>query len=130
MARILLIEDDDAIRPLLEGNLTREGHTVTLARNGREGVERYQPGAFDLVITDLVMPEMEGIEVLRTLHGRDPALRAIAMSGGGQFGAAETYLRLAALLGAGKVLAKPFTREQFLTAVNEALGAQPPRRDQ
>jgi DNA-binding NtrC family response regulator len=122
MARILLIEDDNSIRPLLQENLQREGHTVTAASNGREGVDLFSPGAFDLVITDLVMPEKEGIEVLQDLHAREPSLKALAMSGGGTFGAAETYLRLATLLGAGKVLAKPFTRVQFIAAVNEALG--------
>jgi DNA-binding NtrC family response regulator len=121
MARILLIEDDDSIRLLLRENLARDGHEVTTASNGREGLERYSPGAYDLVITDLIMPEMEGIEVLQDLRTRDPMVKALAMSGGGQFGAAETYLRLASLLGAGKILAKPFTRDQFLAAVNEAL---------
>jgi DNA-binding NtrC family response regulator len=126
MARILLIEDDESIRMLLRENLARDGHAVTTAANGREGLERYRPGAFDLVITDLIMPEKEGIEVLQDLRVRDPGMKAIAMSGGGQFGAADTYLRLATLLGAGKVLAKPFTRDQFLAAVNEALGAAAP----
>jgi DNA-binding NtrC family response regulator len=125
MAHILLIEDDASIRPLLQENLTRAGHTVTPASNGREGVALFRPGVFDLVITDLVMPEKEGIEVLQDLRLQEPSLKAIAMSGGGQFGAAETYLRLASLLGAGKVLAKPFTREQFLSAVDETLGGQP-----
>lgn len=122
MARILLIEDDEAIRMLLRENLTRAGHEVTTASNGREGLEMHRPGAFDLVVTDLVMPEKEGIEVLQDLKVKDPKLKALAMSGGGQFGAAETYLRLASLLGAGKVLAKPFTRDQFLAAVDETLG--------
>ncbi len=121
MARILLIEDDESIRTLLQENLVRAGHEVTMAANGREGLERHKPGAFDLVITDLIMPEKEGIEVLQDLRVRDPQMKALAMSGGGQFGAAETYLRLASLLGAGQVLAKPFTRDQFLAAVNEAL---------
>lgn len=122
MARILLIEDDEAIRTLLREYLAREGHEVTTASNGREGLEMFRPGGFDLVITDLIMPEMEGIEVLQELRQRDTKIPALAMSGGGQFGAAETYLRLAALLGAGRVLAKPFTREQFLAGVNDALG--------
>ena len=126
MARILLIEDDEAIRTLLRENLAREGHEVTTAANGSEGLRLYRPGGFDLVITDLIMPEKEGIEVLQDLRAKDPNLKALAMSGGGQFGAAETYLRLASLLGAGKVLAKPFTRAAFLAAVNEALDAPPP----
>ena len=126
MGRILLIEDDDAIRQLLMENLARDGHAVTTAGNGREGVERFRPGAYDLVITDLVMPEKEGIEVVQDLRARDPGLKVLAMSGGGHFGAAETYLRLASLLGAGRVLAKPFTPAQFLAAVKEALKEETP----
>lgn len=122
MARILLIEDDESIRPLLEATLEREGHAVTSAINGQDGVAKFKPGEFDLIITDLVMPEKEGIEVLQDVRSRDKTVKALAMSGGGKFGGSDTYLRLASLLGAGKVLAKPFTPTQFIDAVNEALG--------
>lgn len=122
MSRILLVEDDTSIRELLEITLTQAGHSVVTASNGREGLARFRPGAFDLLITDLVMPEKEGIEMLRELHGKDPALKAMAMSGGGKFGAAETYLRLASLLGTKTILTKPFTREEFLATVNGVLG--------
>lgn len=124
MARILLIEDDESIRPLLEATLARENHAVTTAVNGRDGVAKFKPGEFDLIVTDLVMPEKEGIEVLQEVRSRDKAVKALAMSGGGKFGGSETYLRLASLLGAGKVLAKPFTPAQFIAAVNEALAAK------
>lgn len=122
MPRILLIEDDDAIRELITLMLTHEGHTVVTAANGREGLEKFQVGAFDLLITDLVMPEKEGIEVLREIQGKDRNLKTIAMSGGGKFGGADTYLRLASLLGAKTILAKPFTRDEFISTVNDVLG--------
>jgi CheY-like chemotaxis protein len=122
MPRILLIEDDDAIRELVTLMLTQEGHSVVTAANGREGLAKFQVGAFDLLITDLVMPEREGIEVLREIQGKDAALKTIAMSGGGKFGGTDTYLRLAVLLGAQTVLPKPFTRDQFMAAVSDALG--------
>jgi DNA-binding NtrC family response regulator len=124
MARILLIEDDESIRPLLEATLVRDGHTVTAAANGREGVEKFKPGEFDLVITDLVMPEKEGIEVLQDVRVKDRTVKALAMSGGGKFGGSETYMRLASLLGAGKVIAKPFTLDQFTAVVNETLAGK------
>lgn len=126
MSRILLVEDDSSIRELLEITLTRAGHTVVTAGNGREGLARFRPGAFDLLITDLVMPEKEGIEMLRELHGKDPAMKAMAMSGGGKFGAAETYLRLASLLGTKTILTKPFTPDEFLATVNGVLSGQTP----
>ena len=125
MARILLIEDDDAIRQLLMENLARDGHAVTTAANGREGLERYRPGAFDLIVTDLIMPEKEGLEMLQELKVRDPNLRALAMSAGGHFRAPENYLRLATLLGAANIIAKPFTRDRFLEAVRKALEGEP-----
>jgi CheY-like chemotaxis protein len=127
MARILLVEDDDSIRQLLHDILIAAGHTVVTATNGQEGVDKFTPGAFDLLITDLVMPEKEGIEVLREIRAQQPALKTLAISGGGKFGGAETYLRLASLLGAKQILAKPFTREQFLAAVNEQLDPQSPK---
>ena len=127
MARILLVDDDPSIRERLDLTLTQVGHSVVTAANGNEGLAKFRPGAFDLLITDLVMPEKEGIEMLRELHGRDPAMKAMAMSGGGKFGAAETYLRLASLLGARTILTKPFTREEFLATVNGVLaGGTPP----
>lgn len=123
MPRILLIEDDDAIRELVTLMLTQAGHTVTGAANGNEGLAKFRVGAFDLLITDLVMPEKEGIEVLREIQGKDKGLKTIAMSGGGKFGGADTYLRLASLLGAKTIISKPFTRDEFIATVNQVLAA-------
>jgi len=120
MARILLIDDDNAFRTVLGLTLTHFGHAVVEARNGREGLELFLDASADLLITDLVMPEKEGIEVLIALRDRLPPVNIIAMSGGG-LGKAETYLRSATLLGAARVLKKPFSNEALLAAVNELL---------
>ena len=120
MARILLIDDDDFVRGTLSLALRHFGHTVTEAANGKEGLARLENDGFDLLITDIVMPEMEGLEVLRELRRRHPALKTIAISGGGLQPGAD-YLHVAKLMGATKVLAKPFTTEVLKAAVNELL---------
>jgi DNA-binding response OmpR family regulator len=120
MARILLIEDDDSVRTILLLTLTHYGHTVIEASNGREGLDLFRQGNVDLVITDIVMPEKEGFEVLMKLRRKHPSMKIIAMSGGGLHNAAH-YLHTAKLLGAAKVLAKPFSNETLMAAVNELL---------
>jgi CheY-like chemotaxis protein len=120
MARILLIEDDDNVRTVLYLTLVHYGHNVVEASNGREGLDRFRETKPDLVITDIVMPEKEGFEVLMKLRRKNPALKIIAISGGGLHNAAH-YLHTAKLLGAAKVLAKPFSNETLMAAVNELL---------
>lgn len=131
MATILIIDDEASIRRIVRQVLTREGHTVLEAADGREGVRLQRRERADLVITDLVMPEQEGIETIRTLLDEDPDVRIVAMSGGGR-GGAESYLRMAELMGAVATLPKPFTLQKLRDTVRGALGgedeagAQPP----
>ncbi len=128
MARILLVDDDDSVRDMLSQTLAHFGHTVVKARNGKEGLAFVQHANADLLITDIVMPEMEGLELLMELRKRKPAIKIIAISGGGRGNAAD-YLHTAKILGAAKVLTKPFTNEALLTAINELLsggGSLPP----
>jgi DNA-binding response OmpR family regulator len=121
MARILLIEDDNEVRTMLRLTLIHFGHTVMEARNGKEGLELFRRANADLVITDIVMPEKEGLEVLIELRERQvPPVKVIAISGGGRQKATE-YLRLAKLMGAARVLAKPFSNEALLAAIDELL---------
>jgi len=84
MAKILLIDDDDSVRTMLRLTLAHFGHTVNAARNGREGLELFDQIEVDLVITDIVMPEKEGLEVLMELRKRKTAVKTIAISGGGR----------------------------------------------
>jgi DNA-binding response OmpR family regulator len=116
MAKILLVDDDDNFRAMLGRVLGDAGHIVTTAVNGNEALRLVQDNAFDLVITDLIMPEKEGIETIVELRRKIPGLKIIAMSGGG-FNAPETYLNLARKLGAAQTLAKPFPGTELLAAV-------------
>jgi DNA-binding response OmpR family regulator len=116
MARILLIEDNDPVRALLRENLELEGHTVIEARDGQEGLDLFRQAGADLVITDIVMPEKEGLAVLMELRNAHPPVHVIAISGGGQ-----DYLATATLLGAAKVLVKPFPIAVLIAAIEELL---------
>ena len=96
------------------------GHTVVEAGNGRDGLDLFRQAGADLVITDLVMPEIEGLEVVRQLRSADSPVNVIAISGGGRASAA-VYLEAARLLGAARVLHKPFTTAALLGAIDELL---------
>jgi DNA-binding response OmpR family regulator len=124
MARILLIDDDEAVRAMLIGTLNHFGHTVIEACNGKEGLKLFPQSKADIVITDIVMPEKEGLAVLMELRKAQPPVKIIAISGGGRNGKVD-YLPTAKLMGAAKVLAKPFSVEVLMAAVNELLASVP-----
>ena len=115
---ILLVDDDDPMRRILALILERNGYGVVQARNGREGLERLDQGRFDLVITDIVMPEMDGLEVLIEARRRGYSGRMVAMSGGGAMGQ-EPNLHVAKLLGARATLTKPFTPDELHAAISQ-----------
>ncbi len=122
MARILLVEDDEAVRDLLRKTLVSAGYDVEEAPNGVVAVAAYRRQASDVVITDLVMPEKDGLEAIMELRRLDPAVKIIAMSGGGRsLGPGQLYLESARLFGALRTLAKPFTAQALLKAVSEVL---------
>src|SRR5947208_389358 len=118
MARILVIEDDPGMRVLLEEALAGAGHEVLAAVNGKEGVLLFRAHPANLVITDLFMPEQEGLETIRQLRSVNPALKIIAISG-----AAPEWrvLEMAKHLGAQKTLAKPFVLQEIRDAVETLL---------
>ena len=120
MAKILLVDDNATLLKHQGEFLCLAGHEVTTAPDGKQAMRLVQTQAFELVITDLVMPEKEGIEIIRELRQSHPALKIIAMSGGGR-GDAKDYLAIAKALGASQVLAKPFSGEELLQAVNSTL---------
>lgn len=122
MARILLIDDDTQLRELVAMLLTTVGHVVTTASEGEEGVRLFRANPVDLVITDIVMPNQEGIETIMKLRAEFPGLGIIAMSGGANF--SSTWLRMASKLGASRTLPKPFTIPQLTAAVDEVLATQ------
>ena len=120
MARILVIDDDLQVRKLLQSLLTRAGHEVALASDGKEGLDTYRRRPADLVITDLIMPEKEGIEMILDIRKDDPGVKVIAISGGARI-APENYLRMAESLGAGRTFSKPVDRKALLGAIEEML---------
>ena len=120
MAHILIADDQEKIRPMLKSLLEPRGHEVTLAINGREALNQFRPDKIDLVITDILMPDMEGIETIRELRKVDADLKIIAMSGGGTIGATE-YLRMAGMFGAKETIEKPFNVRDMLDIVLECL---------
>jgi DNA-binding NtrC family response regulator len=119
MADILIIDDDRQMRRLLTRILTGAGYTVCEAENGRVGVERFHEQHSALVITDIVMPDMEGIETIVTLRRDNAELPIIAISGGSD----PVYLRAASRLGATASLEKPFHADRLLALVDGLLGA-------
>jgi CheY-like chemotaxis protein len=121
MAHILVIDDQELIRTMMRTMLTRMRHTVDLAADGKVGLERIQAHPPDLVITDLLMPMIDGFEVIRQLHRTAPSVRIIAMTGGGGERPVTESLRLAQELGATVGLAKPFTVEDLAAAITTAL---------
>lgn len=116
MARILIIDDDAQTRIVLQEMLVREGYEVVEASDGHEGLHCYQAAPSDVIILDILMPEQEGLETIRALRRLDPAVKIIAMSGGGQIGSMD-FLRVAAALGAQRTLRKPFPQQEMLDAV-------------
>jgi DNA-binding response OmpR family regulator len=125
MARILLIDDDDAVRASVESTLRRAGHSVKPARNGREALAFFGNDSFDLIVTDLVMPEMEGIETIREFRKAGNSTPILAMSGGGQYSTTTPYLDAAQKLGADAALHKPFSADQLRATVDRLTASLP-----
>ncbi len=123
MARILIIDDDDAFRGALENLLQAAGHTVATAPDGQTGAKRYRAEPFDVVITDIVMEQGEGLETVMTLRREYPDVGVIAMSGDSS--RSEFYLSVAKRLGAHRTFSKPFTMAELDPAIFELA---PPRR--
>ena len=120
MSRILIIDDEQPVRSVFRRALERAGHEVSEAGDGQAGLKQIAQSPIDLVVTDIVMPKMEGIEFILQVHREQPGLKLIAVSGGGRV-APKVYLDMARSAGATSVLAKPFAIEELLAAVDAAL---------
>jgi DNA-binding response OmpR family regulator len=120
MAKILVIDDEPSILLMIKKMLEREGHEVDLALNGRDGMELFENIKPALVITDIIMPEKEGLETILELRKKNPGLKIIAISGGGRI-SPEGYLPGAKLLGADMVFQKPLVPKEFTEAVTKLL---------
>ncbi len=121
MAHILVVEDDADIRGLLVDILETEGHTVTEADNGNEAIQAIEENTFDLIITDIVMPEKDGLSTILQTKRANENIKIIAISGGDRSFTGASYLQIAKNIGVEKTFQKPFDRKEFLQAVKEVM---------
>lgn len=121
VASVLVVDDDAAVRELVAAMLETGGYPVAVAANGKEALEMLASNGFEVVITDLVMPEQEGIETIKLIRRDYPAVKVIAMSGA--FGG--DYLRIAGFLGAHGTIAKPLRIQTVLNTVESVLKQAP-----
>ncbi len=120
MPVILLVEDDNELREMLRIALVRKDYVVLEAENGREALIHFKPGVTDLVITDLIMPEEDGLKVLMKIREMKPGIKVIAISGGGKAGPGS-YLNLAKALGADVIFSKPFSINDLTSKIEDLL---------
>ena len=120
MGKVLIIDDEPYILLMLKKMLEKAGYEVDLASNGKEGMELFEKESTDLVITDIIMPDKEGLEIILEMKKKRPDLKIIAISGGGRI-SPESYLECAAHFGASRVFQKPFKQKELVSAVNELI---------
>ena len=120
MKRILVIDDDDQFREMLRFMLEREGYEVNEGFDGEIGLNLQKEKPFDLAITDIIMPNKEGIGTIVDLRANYPDLKIIAISGGGRI-VPNDYLKIAERLGAHGTLSKPFKRKELVLIVKDVL---------
>ena len=121
MKRVLVIDDDDLFRAMVCDTLRDAGYEVLEAPDGKAGLKVLKSSAVDMVVTDLFMPEKEGLETIRQIIKDHEAVRIIAISGGMR-GSTMDFLPIAKILGAARVFHKPLDRKAFLAATRELLG--------
>jgi len=117
MAKILVLDDEESILLMLKKMLERAGHEVDIALNGSDGLELFKKNKPDLLITDIIMPHKDGLEVVLELRRKYPELKIIAISGGGRIHP-EGYLPSAKHFGADLIFQKPLVQKEFLQAVS------------
>jgi DNA-binding response OmpR family regulator len=127
MLRILVVDDEPALRDTLSRALRRAGHDAMAVGNGRSGLEALQQDSFDAVITDIFMPECDGIELIREMRAGQHREPVLAISGGGTYGN-DFLLPMARMLGAQATLRKPFAPSEVVAAVEAIAGAEAARR--
>jgi len=124
MARILVVDDEEQVRTLLLQMLEDVGYKVEVARSGFEAVKIHQKTPFDLIVTDIIMPDRGGLETIMDIRAKDPNVKIIAISGGLR-SVPEGFLGYARRFGAQRTLEKPFSRQELLGAVEQLLAESP-----
>jgi CheY-like chemotaxis protein len=117
---IAIVDDDSDTRNSMRLILEPLGYAVSVACGGRDAIRLLNSEAVDLVITDIMMPDMDGFELIVALRQRFPKIRSIAISGGGGILKSDTWLQIARGFGADVILQKPITRDHLMTAIKEA----------
>ena len=120
MSRILIVDDDPHVRQMLERVLRKADHDVETAENGKVALRVHRERPVDLVVTDIIMPEKEGLETITEFRQCFPAVKIVAISGCGRIGPAQ-YLKMAKVLGANRTFSKPFNPSELIAAVEEML---------
>ena len=123
--RVLIVDDDAGVRNFLRMLLELEGYEIATVANGNEALEAQRQDPAAVVLTDIFMPEAEGMETIVQLRKEFPQARIIVMSGGGSYRGTD-YLKLARELGASKTLKKPFAPQDLIDAMREITGTEPP----
>ena len=120
MPGVLIVEDDKELREMLKMSLLRRNFTVLEAENGKDAITHFKPTITDLVVTDLIMPEEDGLKVVIKLRELKPSIKVIAISGGGKVGPGS-YLNLAKALGADAIYSKPFSINDLTAKIEQLL---------
>lgn len=123
MPSILVVDDEDQIRQLIRTTFEEAGYRVEEASNGKDALDRYRRTPTDLVITDILMPDQDGLECITTLRKEAPTVRIIAITGGSDLIGVLGFLDVAKMLGAYRTLQKPFEMKALLDAAESALHA-------
>lgn len=123
MSWVLVVDDDLQVLEVVGEMLRLEGLDVRVACNGREALEQFRSYEFDVVITDLIMPDKEGLETIAEVRAIDRHVPIVAMSGGGRIGPTD-YLETARYIGADATLAKPFARSELIATVTRLLSGE------
>ena len=120
MPGVLIVEDDKELREMLKMMLLRKNFTVLEAENGKAAITHFKPTLTDIVVTDLIMPEEDGLKVVIKLRELKPSIKIIAISGGGKVGPGS-YLNLAKALGADAIYSKPFSLNDLVSKIEQLL---------
>lgn len=124
MARILIVDDEEMDRVLLADVLLDAGHEPLFASDGRSALKIWRESQVDLVVTDMVMPELDGLGLLEAMRGEDPEVRVIAISG-----VTAKGLNKAGLMGANAILTKPVDPSELLEEIARSMEGGPPVED-
>jgi CheY-like chemotaxis protein len=117
--RILLVDDEEPICSATKNNLEADGHSVVSTTSGEKGLKLFKAGAFDLVLSDITMPDMDGIALISSFRTADPRVKLVVLTGHVQ----EDKLAAAKRAGADQILIKPFKKEDLLRTMNRVLAS-------